>query len=893
MANDYYVAPAAKTPLTTIRSSVRNNDAAAVEAGFDVLPAELDIKRTQYGDDTSASAALYEITIPNLDVAYYEGLDVTFQAKFENTGVANISVNGGANVKIVNTAGDDILAGSIKVDQAVSVVYVVSPAPNFQLISTAATSQDIQDAKDAADAAEASAAAAAISADEAEAAAAEALAVAQGVTCQSKSSFLQMAEKRRRVSAGSGDSHEKMEFSDFYTTPATVANQLTLEQRFREVNGVLFNASQTTLALPAASAVDTLLSNQTIIMFDTDENDISATDNFFIKGDKSTAPIAWAALDDATRLGYKQDPENNIYLDGTATIQRTWEYVITNLAQDYVKGDPQAIIDAGYTQGTLGDTFITWTKGTVVAVTISQIQRRNQGAYEPEFNSNGTAEFGDALPWYSTTDARASTADCFISVGDGSIVGAASGRVDGKFFDAVDASDIFDLRMSSKRLPYDEIRETHIRKAISAEIRGFEGVPFTIVDLTPVQTVAGTAESVTVNDLSPYTIGDTVDIVSAAGVVEVVNARLTTITGLIGWTGQGKEFSRTAQQYHVVHATPQLHAQANPSWTGIIGDPVRVTATYPNGVEGRWIPPIPDATTQTWNLTRESLSADVTSEFTLDDGVSWTTDVRAIDVITNSYDLAQNALIVRLDHYEIKAHFTEDAINGEPIATGDVFATNDNNASNGNLLLSSLIGKVGVGDAEPRNLEVSLIGKGSIRGGVLTPIAGNELTHTTLALGAITNPAVKVRDTLTVTADSVASLQLTYKEMVYDVTRSVVTDFTEVSGSGVFNFIVGDTYYFNNIDFHGYRGGVYTCRRAISNTPLVISTLTTEQSTGDITGESSGVMQLFFEVWDGNGWGDNNKFEIADNQNALTDLNDNSALYGTAITKLQFYIVET
>lgn len=168
MANDYYTAPSDKVPLTTIRASVRNDDAAAVEAGFDTLPSELDVKRSQYGSDDSSSAALYEITIPNLAVPYYEGLEITFQAAFENTGVANISINGQTNLKIVNTAGDDILTGSIKAFQAVTVIYVTAPAANFQLISTAATTQDIQDASAAAAASEASAVAAAASAAEAD-----------------------------------------------------------------------------------------------------------------------------------------------------------------------------------------------------------------------------------------------------------------------------------------------------------------------------------------------------------------------------------------------------------------------------------------------------------------------------------------------------------------------------------------------------------------------------------------------------------------------------------------------------------------------------------------------------------------------------------------------------
>ncbi len=153
MANDYYGAPTDKVPLTTIRSTVRNDDAAAVEAAFEKLPSELNIKRSQYGEDVSLGAALYEIAVSDLAVPYYTGLEVTFQALFENTGAANISINGQSIVAIVDTAGDPIIAGSIKATQAVTVVYVPEPSPNFQLISTAATAQDVQAAIDAAESA--------------------------------------------------------------------------------------------------------------------------------------------------------------------------------------------------------------------------------------------------------------------------------------------------------------------------------------------------------------------------------------------------------------------------------------------------------------------------------------------------------------------------------------------------------------------------------------------------------------------------------------------------------------------------------------------------------------------------------------------------------------------
>ena len=39
-------------------------------------------------------------------------------------------------------------------------------------------------------------------------------------------------------------------------------------------------------------------------------------------------------------------------------------------------------------------------------------------------------------------------------------------------------------------------------------------------------------------------------------------------------------------------------------------------------------------------------------------------------------------------------------------------------------------------------------------------------------------------------------------------------------------------------------------------------------------------------------WGDNNQFEILDNQGTQTDDNGNSVLYGTASFDTQYFVVE-
>ena len=150
MPNDFYNKPTDEKPITTIRSAAFNSNNAAVEEGFNILPSELDLKRDQYGVDSSADATLYVVTVPDLTVPYYDGLSITFQTIFENTGAANVTVNGGTNEPIVDGNGNPLVAGSIKAGQ---IITVIKEPAGFQLVSTVLLQADIQIAVDAAAAA--------------------------------------------------------------------------------------------------------------------------------------------------------------------------------------------------------------------------------------------------------------------------------------------------------------------------------------------------------------------------------------------------------------------------------------------------------------------------------------------------------------------------------------------------------------------------------------------------------------------------------------------------------------------------------------------------------------------------------------------------------------------
>ena len=157
MPNTFYNAPSQDTPLSVIRSSGENDDRAAVEAAFDKLPAEADLKRDEFGTDGSTVATLYIITTPDHPAAYTVGQQITFEAKFANTGAASIQVNGGTIVDLLDMNGTALVADDIVVDQVVSAVFTTGS--DFRLTTTSADAA----ASDAA-ASAASAAAAATSA---------------------------------------------------------------------------------------------------------------------------------------------------------------------------------------------------------------------------------------------------------------------------------------------------------------------------------------------------------------------------------------------------------------------------------------------------------------------------------------------------------------------------------------------------------------------------------------------------------------------------------------------------------------------------------------------------------------------------------------------------------
>jgi hypothetical protein len=622
-------------------------------------------------------------------------------------------------------------------------------------------------------------------------------------------------------------------------------------------------------------------------------------------GEWDTATVGygsvWSTLTVTQQTLYIQDPKNNIYFDAETNehIQVRYrirvvegmgdEWLLTNTYEDdginYLRYDAYSrvafqggrLTPAGgsdLTTASSHTTFATFNQptygspdiglasarpdgnqilaethnGLCFAIPIALVQRRNQGAYHPVFNKHGCDRFATAggdgnREWYhaNVTTLVTSQLQCFTHWTDAAIVGkdgrwgyiaGSGGRVpDDKFYDVIYATDVQDSRMSSKKLPVAEIREKYKRMAAKSGVRGFEGVPFsrpfntlgTGTDPNAARNVInhvdGNFKAYTDTALDDIQVGDFVSIHDVTK-GKIVRGVVTSITNSQFWldtthpyfeytlgTWAANEAANGDEIYYIVERA-STHKQADPTWTAIIGTPSRILATFPEGVEGQWIPVIPDGTLKSYKANRKSLGK-LLALYTTNDGAVWGGSTFDVDGITNAASNSLASSDVRLFHYESQAHFTIDDENSEVLDMGGVTLTNNYQSFLGGPLVSTLIGKISVGGSGGRRVISALIRDpyyGATAGILENTSHGNNHFAPVVMLNG-SSPAIKTLDYLS-SENNVAKLMYAYKEIVYDVS-----------------------------------------------------------------------------------FGDNNQFEIIDNQSTRIDDNGNTVIYGTASFNTQYFIV--
>ncbi|MBQ4844942.1 hypothetical protein [Pseudoalteromonas sp. MMG005] len=546
------------------------------------------------------------------------------------------------------------------------------------------------------------------------------------------------------------------------------------------------------------------------------------------------------------------------------------------------------------------------------SIPIALVQRLNQGAYHPTYNPMGCKTWAAVgvslnLKWHSNGAVGLinSTAHCFEPENLGTrptptarsgYIGAEdadSGRSDQyKYYDAIYAGQVEDLRLNANKLDVNQLREESMRKAVAGEMRGKGSVPFTSTFISS-KTVTGSSSGaikIAYGDITGFgsVYEDRLDLEGNCfgQVVEDATGKVHDIIS-VGSDGSAWTFfvSDPIPVGLVVSAalyrTNILSAEYDSlPWVDIIGDPERIAVTFPDGVVGQWIPQIPNGSQLELNLNRKSEGSIISTLYTDNDASSWTSISTSVNGITNTITGTKPSTRVELHTYESPSNFTVSSSSTAVVGdVGDVYASQAHQVKYGNRLQPSLMGKVGKRSGGAYLQEFVSITKYSkyAPDGDLgwTSVIGDDPLHAPLSLDKPndSSPAVKALSTVT-EKDGLLYLQLHGAELKH--TPRTIADMTVINaGSPTGSITKGHVYLFQGFD------------NALVNRPMVAlvdhaGTTWNSSSYNGYTlndvGEvmtNTGTKFTLIRSFDSH-WGDDQVIPIVNGENVKTDLNGNT-----------------
>ncbi|CAL9954769.1 hypothetical protein VPHD505_0003 [Vibrio phage D505] len=415
-----------------------------------------------------------------------------------------------------------------------------------------------------------------------------------------------------------------------------------------------------------------------------------------------------------TWLGYAQSGTNSRYIVQRGQREDTRDWYKDNTVSGTIFGGTNR---SGFNddeptifQNTEG-TNTSSANGKCFAMPIALVQRLNQGAYHPTYNPQGCDAFirndGAAkVGWYVSNKFREpnNTGDCFpvrkgypawdgFRYGHG-YIGQSGGRADQyKYYDAIYAGQVEDLRLNANKQDKQELLTDAVRRGVRGETRGKGKVPFTTVQTADQAATGSPTSAFDGIDTSHITVGDMCWAEDAAGDYQ---RRTITYAGSNGTISFNETIQGRKSDSKLIHERELSAEYDSLPWVDIIGDPERIAATFPDGVVGQWIPQIPDGTSIAFSA-NEKMNENFTKLYTSDDGATWTTGspTYGIDTITNTYtdDIAVNQ--VALMYYESLSDFTESDDNRAVVGDlGDVYNAKFYTIERGNRIAPSLLGVI-------------------------------------------------------------------------------------------------------------------------------------------------------------------------------------------------------
>lgn len=534
--------------------------------------------------------------------------------------------------------------------------------------------------------------------------------------------------------------------------------------------------------------------------------------------------------------------------------------------------------------------------------------RRNQGAYHPIYNTVGCNMFQNvslAIRTSTPTNGHKffdtesyipiSLADCFTygAEGKGTIISSASGRPYEETYDSVHANDIQDLRMSCRSKTNKEVYDEYTAKALRNEVRGFEGYPFTNIIFSAQASAIGTTGTNiylrfpkgTFQTMSldgrlndDEVVGDIVD--SNGKPYEVVCFR----------DDASYEYLYLHRRYGSSQSWRSLisisgvtkgcgfkwiQSRSNkPMMIGITGDPAEILGWAPAGVEGRWLPVVPDGTRGHYYWPRKLLSSSF--RFKTVNGTHWNVISDWVPVLVTGHREIHN----NVGYYELYPYITDSKCTTFSDMSKHYHKDKLHMVSGGDLDTPGQRLMMSLTDSVPRSTSATVMTRETqelISTGIDQDrgiLAGSSYhgwcTHPYIKL-AITSGeyGCKLLPYLSKNA-SKFRLDIIFNELRWDYNKDHSIDFISISYTDVTSKTAGNYYLVTNGPLAGTWLSLSSSYRAIDTTQFRLQ--------GDYLTDASGT--LFYKRWNGRGWGDDEKLHIANKAATRLNVNDKHTEYG-------------
>lgn len=542
-------------------------------------------------------------------------------------------------------------------------------------------------------------------------------------------------------------------------------------------------------------------------------------------------------------------------------------------------------------------------EGKCFAIPVALISRLTQAAYHPIHCPEGTQLFTqqgvigigkwyEHQPFFNVS----SKAECYKiptqanEVGrnqaTGNISDGRTGRDDNdvyKFYDAIYDGQVKDLRLSANKQNENKLRIDGEHKAIGGTKRGVGRLPYLNNAITATTTTSGHDGFRTYIGFPKNTIKNETGLLNStelngriiinSNVYETVFWRTADATydyiylhpkygnissGLNGLSCSG------CSHYYMEEEYDKL------PYVNIIGDPIEINNTFPDGLLAEWLPVIPTGGLLEFTHTRKSNGKPSSFIYTDDGGNTWTNDATfppTFDEVKNGYTTSLASGAVVLSSFESLSDFTQPSTVKSHIGdTGDVIAICWNDPLQGNRLMPSVIGEIAKSANHIARKRYAITSHYEDSTGKLeqpTPLYTTE--HTPITLGAPSNDSkgVKVLTTL-IEEDGLLYEQWHAIELIWDTDAADASSFTNIIESDVTPKNATEYYHVTDGVFRGY----WQC---INNTSTAFSRVEWTE-VGDELVWADGLPS--FRRWKLiSAWGDDNIIDIADNETSKINRN--------------------